>query len=65
VVVVHVVVVVVVAAVDVSVRTGRIGEFDSDGFAGAVRDKTIELLDGTFRFVTLIKPHEPDALRQT
>jgi len=62
VVVVHVVVIVVV---DVSVRTWRVGEFDSDGFTGAVRDETIELFDGAFCLVTLIEPHEPDTLRQT
>ena len=62
-VVVHAVVVVVVVVV--SARTRRVGKFDGDRFARAVRNETIELLDRAFRLVTLIKPYEADAFRQT
>jgi len=50
-------------------RARRVGELDGDGLeqrsAGVRRHDAVELLDGAFRLVSSVKPHEPDALRQT
>ena len=50
-------------------RAGRVGELDRDGLeqraAGVRWHDAVELLDGALGLVSAIKPHEPDALRQT
>ena len=42
--------------------TGIVGEFHRDGLRGSLRDRSIELLDGSLRLYSLVEPNEANSL---
>ena len=44
--------------------TGIVGELDRDGLRGSLRDRSIELLNGSLRLDSLIKTNEAHTLRE-